>query len=95
MDISERLVMNNIDICICGNKSIKSDLCEECLYLLRAKKSKNIRIVEKFREDFNNKNGTYKSYGQFVLLLDMIDRRKRQVDDRRKKAAAKKIRRNR
>lgn len=87
--------MKDIDICICGNEHVKSGLCEECLYLLRAKRSKSIAIVEKFRRDYNEKHGTYKSYGQFALLLDMIDRRKRQVDDRRKKAVVKKVRRNR
>ena len=83
------------DVCFCGNRSIKNGLCEECLYLLRAKKSKNIRIIEKFREDYNNQHGTYKSYGQFVLLLDLLDRRKREIDNTRKKAVVKKVRRNR
>ncbi len=87
--------MRDIENCICGCKSVKSGLCEECIYLLRAKKSKSIGIVEKFRDDYNKKYGTYKSYGQFVMMLDMIDRRKRQVDYNRKKAAVKKIRRNR
>ncbi len=87
--------MNKIEICICGNESVKSGLCEECLYLLRAKRSKNLGVVEKFREDYNNRYNTYKSYGQFVLLLDMIDRRKKEVDNRRKKATVKKVRRNR
>ena len=87
--------MKDIDICICGKEHVKSGLCEECLYLLRAKRSKSIAVVEKFRKDYSEKHGTYKSYGQFVLLLDMIDRRKRQVDDRRKKAVVKKVRRNR
>lgn len=83
------------DICYCGNRSIKSGLCEECLYLLRAKRSKSIKIVEKFREDYNNQHGTYKSYGQFVLMLDLLDRRKREIDNTRKKAVVKKVRRNR
>lgn len=87
--------MNRMDFCVCGSKCVKNGLCEECLNLLRAKRSKSIRIVEKFRQDYNKKYGTYKSYGQFVMLLDMIDRRKRQVDGRRKKATVKKIRRNR
>lgn len=87
--------MKNIDFCICGEKAIKGGLCEECLYLLRAKKSKNITIVEKFRNDYNESHNTYKSYGQFVLLLDTIDRRKREVDNRGKKAVVKKVRRNR
>lgn len=83
------------NVCFCGNKSVKSGLCEECLCLLRAKKSKNIKIVEKFREDYNKQHGTYRSYGQFVLLLDLLDRRKKEVDNRRKKAVIKKVRRNR
>ena len=87
--------MKNIDVCICRNNAVKSGLCEECLYLLRAKRSKRIGIVEKFRNDYNDRHGTYKSYGQFVLLLDMIDRRKRYVDNRRKKAVVKKVRTNR
>lgn len=87
--------MKEIYICYCGNESVKNGLCEECLYLLRAKRSKNIGIVEKFRNDYNERHSTYKSYGQFVLLLDMIDRRKREIDNRRKKAAVKKVRRNR
>lgn len=83
------------DICYCGNRSMKSGLCEECLYLLRAKRSKSIKIIEKFREDYNNQHGTYKSYGQFVLMLDLLDRRKREIDNTRKKAVVKKVRRNR
>ena len=86
--------MNKIEICICGNESVMIGLCEECLYLLRAKRSKNLGVVEKFREDYNNRYNTYKSYGQFVLLLDMIDRRKRDIDNRRNKDTAKKVRRN-
>ena len=84
--------MSRVNICVCGCKTELSGLCEECRSLLRAKKSKNISVVEKFRHDYNQKHGTYKSYGQFVLLLDMIDRRKKS-DDRRKKATAKKVRR--
>lgn len=86
--------MDNRQICICGEKAIKSGLCEECIYLLRAKRSKSITVVEKFRDDYNKLHGTYKSYGQFVLLLDMIDRRKKSIDGRRKKDALKKVRRN-
>ena len=87
--------MSAIKICVCGNESVKNGLCEECLYLLRAKRSKNIAVIEKFRTDYNSMHNTYKSYGQFVLLLDMIDRRKREADNRRKKATVKKIRGNR
>lgn len=87
--------MMNIEFCICGEKAIKNGLCEECLHLLKAKKSKNISVIEKFRRDYNNSHTMYKSYGQFVLLLDMIDRRKKEFDNRRKKAGVKKIQRNR
>lgn len=79
-------------ICICGNNVVKNGLCEECGLLLRAKRSKSIAIIEKFRNDYNKKHGTYKSYGQFVLLLDMIDRRVK-GDNRRKKEVIKKVRR--
>lgn len=78
--------------CICGKEDLKDGLCEECLCILRAKRSKNIKVIEKFREDYNKKHGTYKSYGQFVLMIDAIYRRKREFDNRRKKALAKKIR---
>ncbi len=84
--------MKNVDFCICGNKVIKRGLCEECQYLLRAKRSKSIVVVEKFRKDYNNSHDVYKSYGQFVLLLDLIDRRRKEVDYRRKKAVVKKVR---
>ena len=79
-----------MNICVCGKKAVKDGLCEECIYLLRAKRSKSIGVVEKFRTEYNENHDTYKSYGQFVLLLDMIDRRKK-IDDRRKKAAVKKV----
>lgn len=81
--------------CICGSLICKNGLCEECGYLIRAKRSKSIAVIEKFREDYNREHGTYKSYGQFVVLLDLIDRRKREVDNRRKKVSVKKVRRNR
>lgn len=87
--------MKNNEFCICGNKAVRYGLCDECIYLLRAKRSKSIAIVEKFREDYNKIHNLYKSYGQFVLLLDLIYRRKKEVDDRAKKAVVKKVRRNR
>ena len=80
--------------CICGNTAVKDGICDECRYLLRAKRSKNIGIVEKFREDYNRLHGTYKSYGQFVLMLDCIYRRKKYFDSRRKKEDFKKLRSN-
>lgn len=83
-----------MNVCICGERIVKSALCEECSYLLRAKRSKSITVIEKFRSDYNQKHGTYKSYGQFVLMLDMIDRRAKS-DNRRKKAVVKKVRGNR
>ena len=87
--------MKNMNFCICGNKSVKSGLCDECMYLLRAKRSKSIAVVEKFREDYNKKHNTYNSYGQFVAMLDLISRRKKHFDNRRKKDNFKKIRTDR
>lgn len=86
--------MENINTCICGKKLETDGLCEECRYLLRAKRSKNIAVIEKFRQDYNRLHGTYKSYGQFVLMLDLIARRKKSFDHRRKKDNFKKIRSN-
>lgn len=80
--------------CVCGNIATKDGLCEECRYLLRAKRAKSINIVEKFRADYNKLHNTYKSYGQFVLILDLIARRKKYFDDRRKKENIKRIRSN-
>lgn len=87
--------MEKQEICICGIGCGKTGICDECRYLLRAKRCKSIKIVEKFREEYNSKHGVYKSYGQFVVMLDMIDRRKRDIDNRRKKDNLKKIRGNR
>lgn len=84
--------MKKQEICICGNSCKKDNICDECRYLLRAKRSKSIGVIEKFREDYNRSHGTYKSYGQFVAMLDNIARRKKYFDDRRKKEALKKVR---
>lgn len=80
--------------CICGSSATKDGLCDECRHLLRAKRSKSIKIIEKFREDYNRTHGTYKSYGQFVFMLDCIYRRKKDFDSRRKKENFKKLRAN-
>lgn len=87
--------MKKFDVCVCGSGDVKDGICRECRSLLRAKKSKSIEIVEKFRADYNRQHGTYKSYGQFVLLIDTISRRKKESDDRRKETVVKKVRRNR
>lgn len=86
--------MENKNICICGKSAEKDGICGDCRILLRAKRSKNIGIVEKFREDYNRTHNLYKSYGQFVLMLDLIARRKKYFDHRRKKDNFKKIRSN-
>lgn len=78
--------------CFCGKNAVKDGICEDCRYLLRAKRSKKIEIIEKFRRDYNRLNGTYKSYGQFVAIIDCIAERKKSFDNRRKKANIKKIR---
>lgn len=87
--------MKKFNVCVCGSSDVKDGICKECRYLLRAKKSKSVEIVEKFRADYNRQHNTYKSYGQFVLLIDMISRRKKESDDRRKETVIKKVRRNR
>lgn len=69
-------------------------VCDECRYLLRAKRSKSIGVIENFRADYNKLHNTYKTYGQFVALLDAIARRKKNFDNRRKKEDFKKVRRN-
>lgn len=80
--------------CFCGKNAVKDGICDECRYFLRAKRSKNIKVVEKFRNDYNRLHGTYKSYGQFVAMIDCIARRKKDFDNRRKKERIKKIREN-
>lgn len=84
--------MKKYDLCVCGNKSCEKGLCKECIYLLRAKKSKNINVVEKFRADYNARHGGYVTYGQFVGLIDLIARRRKDFDNRRKEKNIKKIR---
>lgn len=84
--------MKKYDLCVCGNKSCEKGLCKECMYLLRAKKSKNINVVEKFRADYNARHGCYVTYGQFVGLIDLIARRRKDFDNRRKEKNIKKIR---
>lgn len=81
--------------CICGADAESDGICKECRTLLRAKRSKNIAIVEKFREDYNKLHGIYKSYGQFTAMIDVIARRKKNFDDRRKKEDIKRLRKNR
>ncbi len=84
-----------MDKCVCGRDIIKNGLCDECAILLRAKRSKNIKIVEKLRYDYNASHSTYKTYGQFVAMIDLIYRRKKDFDNRRKKGVSKAVRRNR
>lgn len=84
--------MKNYDLCVCGNKSYDKGLCEECIYLLRAKKSKNISVIEKFRADYNARHGVWVTYGQFVGLIDNIAMRRKDFDCRRKEKNIKKVR---
>lgn len=80
--------------CICGNAAIWHGICAECKELLNVGKCKSIALIEAVRNDYNYKHRTYKTYGQFVAYIDAISRRKKDFDDRRKKATAKKIRTN-
>lgn len=84
--------MKKEEVCICGNSCGISGICDECKYLLRAKRSKSIRVIELFRADYNRMHGTYKTYGQFVAMLDAIARRKKYFDSRRKEENIKKVR---
>lgn len=84
--------MSELNKCICGNGASRYGLCEECKILLKAKKMKDIAAVEKLRNEYNSKNDTYKTYGQFVCLVDAIYRRKKEIDNRRKKASIAKVR---
>lgn len=86
--------MEKFEKCLCGNHCGKDGICDECKKMLRAKKSKSLNIIEKFRNDYNVKHNTSVSYGQFVAFIDNIARRKKRFDDRRKKESFKKIRRN-
>ena len=81
--------------CICGEKTVGYGICSECLDLLRASKCKNIAVIEKLRSDYNQRHNTYKTYGQFVAFIDMVARRKKSIDNTRKKASIKKVRTNR
>ena len=54
--------MKNNEFCICGNKAVRHGLCDECIYLIRAKRSKSIAIVEKFREDYNKIHNLHFKY---------------------------------
>lgn len=84
--------MKKKERCICGSSSGVSGICDECRCLLRAKRSKKIDVIEKFRADYNKLHNTYKTYGQFVAMLDAIARRKKDFDNRRKKEGFKKVR---
>lgn len=81
--------------CVCSSIVHKRGICTECENLLKTKRIKNIMAIEKNREEYNRLHGTYKSYGQFVLLLDLIDRRRKEFDNRTKKGCVKKVRKNR
>ncbi len=76
--------------CTCNNDGI----CDRCKYLLKAKKSKKISVIEKFKNEYEKMYGIYMSYGQFVAMIDGIHRRKTELDNRRKKESTKKVRRN-
>lgn len=84
--------MKNKKTCFCGKECRRGVICDECKLLLRAKKSKSISVIEKFRNDYNKNHGTYISYGKFVVLIDNTARRKRNFDNRRKEENLKTLR---
>lgn len=77
--------------CICGAAATWHGICEECKALLKVRSIKKIEMVEAIRKIYNDTHRTYKTYGQFVAYIDAINRRKKEFDDRGKKATAKKI----
>lgn len=87
--------MKTTDKCICLNESVSYGLCNECIMLLKAKRCKNISVIENMRKEYNEKHNQYKTYGQFVAMIEEISRRKKDFDNRRKKASIKKVRANR
>ena len=86
--------MKTTQKCICLNNASAHGLCEECIALLKVKKCKNIAMIEKIRTKYNETHDQYKTYGQFVAMVEEISRRKKDFDNRRKKANTKKIRTN-
>ena len=75
--------------CDCGALYIpqhpKDNICPECRYYLRGLHSKNVYLIEDLRAEYN-KHHHYKSYGQFVALLQVIEeRRRRGIDNKREK----------
>ncbi len=86
--------MKTIEKCICSKEISAHGLCEECLMLLKVKKCKSIALIEKIRANYNKTHSQYKTYGQFVAMVEEISRRKKNFDNRRKKANTTKIRTN-
>ena len=86
--------MKNNTKCICGKAATRHGICDECKELLKVCKCKSLVMLERIRNDYNNKHNTYKTYGQFVAYVDAISRRKKEFDNTRKKAFAKAVRTN-
>ncbi len=53
------------------------NICPVCKFYLRALRSKDVRFVERLRDDYIKRSGRYLSYGQFVALLEQIERRRK------------------
>ena len=74
--------------CGCGElyepQHNKDNICPVCRYYLRALHSKDVHFVERLRREYIEKYGRHISYGQFIVKLEQIERRRRN-DDKRKK----------
>lgn len=78
--------------CGCGElyepQHDKDNICPICRYYLRALRSKDVRFVERLRHEYIEQYGRHISYGQFIVKLEQIERRRR-IDIKRKKANTK------
>ena len=78
--------------CGCGEQyepqHNKDNICPVCRYYLRALHSKDVHFVERLRREYIEKYGRHISYGQFIVKLEQIERRRR-IDIKRKKANTK------
>ena len=74
--------------CRCGElyepQHDKDNICPICRYYLRALHSKDVHFVERLRYEYIRQYGRHISYGQFIVKLEQIERRRRN-DDKRKK----------
>lgn len=54
-------------------------ICRACAHLLSFKVSRSIGFIEKARLDYNKTHKKIPSYGQFVNLIENIERKRRGI----------------